>query len=184
MLQSLRRLFSPNPFEREGYVLYGAAVAAAREPLWYLRLGVPDTLEGRLDMINLFSFLLLHRMTAEAGEEPRRLAQAVVDAMFADLDQTLRQMGVADTGLARRVRRLYEAFHGRAAAYARAVALPDDGALAEALSRNVWRSETVVSAAVALAVAVRRERAFLATQAFSDLCRGTVKFLPAEMALA
>ncbi len=180
----LRRLFSPRSFEREGYLLYSAAVAAARDPLWYARLGVPDTLEGRFDMVCLFTFLLLDRMTEESGKEARRLAQAVTDAMFADLDQTLRQMGVADTGLARRVRRLYEAFHGRSAAYARALASADDGALAEALSRNVWRSERTVDGARALAAAVRRARSHLARQPLAALCRGEITLLPAAEALA
>lgn len=180
----LRRLFSPRSFEREGYLLYGAAVAAARDPLWYARLGVPDTLEGRFDMVCLFTFLVLDRMTEEQAEESRRLAQAVTDAMFADLDQTLRQMGAADTGLARRVRRLYEAFHGRSAAYARALACADDGALAEALSRNVWRSESVVEGAKALAAAVRRARAHLAGQPFAALRRGEITLFSAAEALA
>ncbi|WP_114377801.1 ubiquinol-cytochrome C chaperone family protein [Elioraea thermophila] len=180
----LRRLFAPRAFEREGYLLYGAAVAAARDPLWYTRLAVPDTLEGRFDMVCLFTFLVLDRMTEEPGEEPRRLAQAVTDAMFADLDQTLRQMGAADTGLARRVRRLYEAFHGRSAAYARALASADDEPLAEALSRNVWRSESMVEGAKPLAVAVRRARAHLGAQGFDALRRGEVTLLAAEEALA
>ncbi|MCS6854180.1 MAG: ubiquinol-cytochrome C chaperone [Elioraea sp.] len=180
----LRRLFSPRALEREGYVLYGAAVAAARDPLWYARLGVPDTLEGRFDMVCLFTFLVLDRMAEAPGEEPRRLAQAVTDAMFADLDQTLRQMGAADIGLARRVRRLYEAFHGRAAAYGRALAAADDGPLVAALSRNVWRSETAVAGARPLAVAVRRQRAHLGAQSFAAFSRGEIAFLPAEAALA
>lgn len=178
------RLFRPRPFEREGYLLYGAAVAAARDPGWYARVGVPDTLDGRFDMICVFVFLLVERMREEPGPEPAALAQAATDAMFADLDQNLRQMGAADTGLARRVRRMYEAFHGRAAAYSRALADADGAGLVAALSRNVWRVEGTADGAPALAAALRRQRAHLAQQRFESLRRGEIAFLGAAEALA
>ncbi len=178
------RLFRPRRFEREGYLLYSGAVTAARDPAWYLLAGVPDTLDGRFDMICIFAFLVVDRLREEPGPEPAALAQAVTDAMFADLDQNLRQMGAADTGLARRVRRMYEAFHGRSAAYARALAAADDSGLVAALSRNVWRLETPAEGAPLLAVALRRQRAHLAAQPFASLRRGEIVFLGAAEALA
>ena len=65
----LLTLFRRRKFEREGYELYGAAVTAARDPAWYAELGVPDTLDGRFDMIALFAFLVIDRMREEPGEE-------------------------------------------------------------------------------------------------------------------
>jgi cytochrome b pre-mRNA-processing protein 3 len=180
----LLNLFRRRKFEREGCLLYGAAVAAARDPAWYLDLGVPDTLDGRFDMIALFAFLVIERMREEKGEEPSELAQAVFDAMFSDMDQNLRQMGVADLGVGRRVKRMWEAFHGRAIAYARALVEPDDAALAAALARNVWRSEGEVPAAPRLARAVRRARAHLAAQPFAAFRRGEASFPSAAEALA
>ena len=180
----LSRLFRRRPFEREGFLLYGAAVTAARDPAWYLELGVPDTLDGRFDMVALHAFLLIDRMREEAGEEPPALSQAVFDAMFADMDQNLREMGVADLGVGKRVKRRWEAFHGRATAYAAALAEPDDAALAAALARNVWRSAEPVAGAARLAAATRRQRAHLGAQPFAALRRGEASFLPAAEALA
>lgn len=176
----LSRLFRRRRFEREGYLLYGAAVAAARDPVWYRELGVPDTLDGRFDMIALFAFLVIERMREEQGEDPPDLAQAVFDAMFSDMDQNLRQMGVADLGVGKRVRRMWEAFHGRATAYSQALAAPDDAALAAALARNVWRSAEPVPEAARLAAATRLARARLAGQPFAALCCGLASFPPAE----
>jgi cytochrome b pre-mRNA-processing protein 3 len=178
------RLFRRRPLEREGYQLYGSAVAAARDPAWYLELGVPDTLDGRFDMVALFAFLLIDRVRDEPGEAAAELAQAVFDAMFSDMDQNLRQMGVADLGVGRRVKTMWEAFHGRATAYRKALAAEGEAALAEALARNVWRSATAVPDATRLALAVRRARAALAGQDLAALRQGEARFPPAAELLA
>lgn len=177
------RLFRRRPYEREGYLLYGAAVAAARQPAWYRDLGVADTLDGRFDMICLHAFLVIDRLRAEPGEGPAALAQAVFDAMFSDMDRNLREMGVADLGVGKRVRRMWEAFHGRALAYTAALEAAEEAPLVAALSRNVWRSAEPVAAAARLAAAVRRQRAHLAGQPWAGLARGEVAFLPAAAIL-
>ena len=81
-----------NRHERAGVALYGAAVAAAREPWFYQALGVPDTLDGRFDLVALHAFLLIHRLQACAEPGPA-LAQAVFDAMFRDMDRTCARSG-------------------------------------------------------------------------------------------
>jgi cytochrome b pre-mRNA-processing protein 3 len=180
----LASLFRRRPFEAEAFALYRAAVAAARDPLWYGRLGVPDTLDGRFDMIALFAFLVVDRARRDADPRGPALAQGVFDAMFADMDQNLREMGVGDLSVGKKVKAMWEAFNGRAQAYAAAVESPDPEPLAEALARNVWRSEAVPEAAHSLAAAVRREAAHLAAQPFARLAAGTATFLPAAEALA
>ncbi len=122
--------------ERVGFVLYGQAVAAARRPVFYLEFAVADTLDGRFDMICLHVALLIHRL---AGNAP--LAQAVFDAMFSDMDDCLREGGVGDLGVPRRVKAMWEAYHGRAVAYGRALAARDAEELAAALWRNLWRGQ-------------------------------------------
>lgn len=138
MLGFLRR----RRFERAGYELYCAAVAAARQPWFYRELGVPDTLDGRFDLVGLHAFLVIRRLAALPPPGPD-LSQAVFDAMFSDMDINLREMGVSDLTVGKRVKAMWEAFHGRAAAYTAALADGDpdqgDAALAEALARNVWR---------------------------------------------
>ncbi len=125
-------------YERVGFELYGVAVAAARDPFLYIGLHVPDTLDGRFDMIGLYAFLLIQRLKREPAPGPA-LAQAVFDAMFSDMDVNLREMGVGDLSVGRKVRVMWEAFHGRAAAYAAAMNAGDMTALDAALERNVWR---------------------------------------------
>uniref|UniRef100_UPI001F282761 ubiquinol-cytochrome C chaperone family protein n=1 Tax=Falsiroseomonas oryziterrae TaxID=2911368 RepID=UPI001F282761 len=132
-------LFRRKPFERAGFELYGAAVAAARNPLFFAELGVPDTLDGRFDLVSLHNGLLVCRILREADPRAKDLAQAVFDAMFADMDLNLREMGVGDLAVGKRVKRMWEAFHGRAQAYEAALRAGDRAALEEALSRNVWR---------------------------------------------
>src|SRR6202453_1646606 len=124
--------------ERAGFELYGAAVAAARDPFFYTSLGVPDTLDGRFDMVGLYTFLIIQRLTREPAPGPA-LAQAVFDAMFGDMEVNLREMGVGDLSVGRKVRVMWEAFHGRSAAYQEALAAGDAERLAAALERNVWR---------------------------------------------
>ena len=128
-----------NRFERVGFVLYGAAVAAARDPWLYKSLGVPDTLDGRFDLVGLHVVLVIDRLTREADPGPA-LAQAVFDAMFSDMDMNLREMGVSDLSVGRRVRAMWEALHGRASAYAGGAGSPGiPPRCTAALARNVWR---------------------------------------------
>jgi len=159
----VRALFRRKPEERPGFVLYGHAVAAARLPRWYAEFGVPDTLDGRFDMCSVFAFLFIDRCRADPDPRAAPLAQAVFDAMFADMDQNLRQMGVGDLGVAKRMKVMWEAFHGRASAYQAALDQPDDADLTVALSRNVWREAEPVPGAAVLAQTLRALRAWLAT---------------------
>jgi cytochrome b pre-mRNA-processing protein 3 len=169
-------LFRRKSLERPGYLLYGAAVAAARQPVFYAALGVADTLDGRFDMVGLHVFLVIDRLTGLPEPGPR-LAQAVFDAMFNDMDVNLREMGVGDLSVGKRNRGMWEAFHGRAAAYRAALRQDDDAALVAALVRNVWRGAPPDDAVPArLAAAVRAAAAALADQGLADLARGQAHF--------
>lgn len=166
--------------ERAGFMLYGAAVAAARAPYHYQVLGVPDTLDGRFDLVSLHVALLVARLRVAAAPGPA-LAQAVFDAMFSDMDITLREMGVGDLSVGKRVRVMWEAFHGRASAYEAALEEEADTSLVQALLRNVWRGAvTDTRGAEILARLVRAQAHALAEQPLVDLAAGRVTFLPAE----
>jgi cytochrome b pre-mRNA-processing protein 3 len=166
--------------ERAAFQLYGAAVTAAREPHLYATLGVPDTLDGRFDSIGLFVFLTIRRLST-APEPGPALAQAVFDAMFLDMDTNLREMGVGDMSVGKRNRAMWEAFHGRSAAYA--AAWDDDPALAASLARNLWRgSGPPAGAAAALVRIVRAQSKCLAEQPIDAMLGGDVHFLPVEEA--
>ena len=167
--------------ERAGFELYGAAVASARDAYLYTKIGVPDTLDGRFDLVGLHAYLLIRRLRAEPGGPA--LAQAIFDAMFADMDINLRELGVGDMVVGKRVRAMWEAFHGRSAVYMAAMDAADTQELAVALARNVWRGEEPpVGAAMALARLALAQDHHLATQPLLALTGGTVDFLPAERA--
>jgi cytochrome b pre-mRNA-processing protein 3 len=164
--------------ERTGFELYGAAVAAGRDPVLYEQIGVPDTLDGRFDAISLHVFLLIRRLNQEPEPGPT-LAQAVFDAMFSDMDVNLREMGVGDMGVGRRNRAMWEALHGRAAAYT--AAWDNDEALEAALARNIWRGglSPGPGATAALRRLARIQEATLATQDLATFRTGVVRYRPA-----
>jgi len=169
-------LFTRKPHERAGFALYGAAVAAARNPYLFEALGVPDTLDGRFDLISLHVGLLVCRISRDADPRAKDLAQAVFDAMFADMDLNLREMGVGDLSVGKRVKRMWEAFHGRAQAYDSALRDGDMAGLRSALKRNVWRGAAPEGAPEALAAIVAAIAAALAAQPFDRLLAGEARF--------
>ncbi|MBL6454485.1 ubiquinol-cytochrome C chaperone [Belnapia sp. T6] len=180
----LLALFRRKPHERTGFELYGAAVAAARDPWYFGPLGVPDTLDGRFDLVGLQVALLIRRLRTDPDPRGPALAQAVFDAMFADMDINLREMGAGDMSIGKRVKRMWEAFHGRAQAYEAALDAGDHTALAAALERNVWRREAAEPGLEALALArqAAASAALLAATPLAELLRGAVRFAPPEAA--
>ncbi len=168
--------------ERAGFALYTSSVQAARDPLYFERLLVPDTLDGRFDLIGLFAALLIRRVRGLPSPGPA-LAQAVFDAMFADMDFSLREIGVSELSVGRKIRQMWEAFHGRAMAYEAPLAVGDGEALAEALGRNVWRGDAPPGSAEALSsVALAQDRA-LSAHTLEQLAGGDARFLSAADAL-
>ena len=152
--------------------LYGAIVAQARDARFYEAYGVPDTVLGRFDLL-LHLSLLLRRL--REGNAP--LAQGVFDEFCRDMDHNLREMGIGDQGVPRQMRRVGEAFYGRAQAYEAALGAPGEGALAEALARNVYAEAVEPDVAAArLAAYVRQAAAALEAQPLEELARGVVSF--------
>jgi cytochrome b pre-mRNA-processing protein 3 len=166
-------LFRRKRHERAGFALYTAAVTAARDPWFYTALQVPDTLDGGFDLVGVHVFLIIDRVRNEAPPGPD-VAQAVFDAMFADMDFNLREMGVGDMSVGKRMKEMWEAFHGRATVYANAVAAGDDAGLAEALARNVWRGADPPDGAAKLASYVRRLHEGLKAQPLEPFLRGEI----------
>lgn len=155
--------------------LYGQAVTQARSPRFYSDLGVPDTVDGRFEMIALHVFLILDRMSGKS-EAASDMAQRLFDLMFADMDQSLREMGVGDLSVGKKIKVMAQAFYGRSAAYREALA-KDEAALAEALKRNVFPGgEPDRAQLAALAAYVKREHDALAGQGLEPLLEGRAAF--------
>ncbi|WP_372053524.1 ubiquinol-cytochrome C chaperone family protein [Tistrella mobilis] len=136
----LDRLFGRTGPRAAAEALYDTAVAQARSVTFYRDFGVPDTVDGRFDMLVLHVFMILHRLKRE-GEAGRRTGQALFDRMFDDMDRSLREMGVGDLSVGKHVKRMGEAFYGRVKSYDAAVdASSADGGveLADAIARNVF----------------------------------------------
>jgi len=150
--------------QREAQIsrLYDQILAQARTPALFLGGRVPDTVEGRTDMMLLHLFLLMHRLNDETGEI-RELARGVCDRFFAELDRAMREMGVGDLSVPKKMRKVAGIYTGCSAAYGRAMTSADPAELPEALLRNVYgRSEQRRPEAEALADYVRRASAALA----------------------
>ena len=113
--------------------IHGQIVAATRLPVFYLEFGVPDTFEGRFELLSLHATLVLRRL--QQLQAPA-MAQALADQIFIGLDDAMRQMGVSDAVVPKRIGRMLEAFTGRMLAYGQALERQDDS-LALALQRNV-----------------------------------------------
>lgn len=174
-------LFRRRPLQQSANALYLALVAQARQPIFYLSFGVPDTLDGRFDMIALHAFLLLHRLKMAQGHEfgslPADLSQEVFDLMFADMDRNLREMGVGDLGIAPKVKTMARAFYGRVAAYEAGLDASEPSVLLDALKRNLYRGVNPAEIHVrTMADYVQNQVAFLNDQPTEELLAGTVRF--------
>lgn len=153
----LVRLFRPPPERAVAEALYRVIVGQARQPSFYTACGVPDTPDGRFDLIVAHAVLVFRRLHRQA-EQSRALAQVLFDLMFADMDQNLREMGVGDLAVGKRIKAMAKGFYGRLAAYDAALAEADDGALHDALRRNVYRKAAPAPLQLAaLAGYLRRE---------------------------
>ena len=169
----------PRAPRRVARLLYARVVEQARRPVFYAAGGVPDTLDGRFEMVALHCFLLLHRLKQQAPKTAK-LSQALFDLMFDDMDTSLREMGAGDLGVGRRVKRMAAGFLGRIAAYDAGLA-GDAAALAEALRRNVYG--TVAGRprdAAAMVDYVRGAAAALDRQPLARLMQGEVDFAEPE----
>lgn len=123
--------------------IYGMIVTQAREPLFYRAFGVPDTVNGRFDLLLLHLWLVLRRL--KSAENGAALCQALFDHFCNDMDDNLREMGVGDLTVPKRMQAFGEAFYGRSAAYDLALTEGRE-ALAQALCRNILNGENIENA--------------------------------------
>ena len=158
--------------------LYEAAVLRAREPVFYTDLGVQDSVDGRFDMITLHVCLVLRRLEGE-GEQAAELSQNLFDMMFLDMETNLRELGVGDVGMPKRMKKLIKAFYGRLKAYDEALSKGPAGEeeLEEALRRNLYRELPVTDDVLERMAAYMRDLA----EGFNQ--QGLNGFLRGEMSL-
>ena len=157
MLSRLKEFFgkktlAPLPVTK-AEALYHQILQASRSVTLYRDYGVEDSIDGRFDALCLMQSLVMRRLSGRS-EELSALSQELFDAMFADMDLTLREMGVGDMGVGKRVKFMSEAYMGRLKAYDDALSKNDQPLLAQALFRNLYREEDGPEHRKALSVAV------------------------------
>ena len=156
-------------------VAYRRVVEQARQRVFFADYGVPDTLDGRFELICLHAFLYLHRLKADRPQASP-LCQSFFDQMFADFDRSLREMGVGDLSVGKHVKRMARAFYGRILSYEAGLA-DDNSALALALARNVFGTVSAPEcAADDMAAYVRRAVLALRRQSAAELLAGEISF--------
>jgi cytochrome b pre-mRNA-processing protein 3 len=150
---------------------YATLTSAARIPFFYSDLGVPDTVMGRFEMLSIVMILFLRR-TSTSGSESRALAQEIVDAFFEDIDHSIRELGIGDQGVPKRMKKLARMFYGRLESYGMALGTQDRNGLAEALRRNIYPGRDDADDMTGLADWMVAADAFLAGLPEDDIARG------------
>jgi len=146
----------------------------ARRPVFYRDYAVADTINGRFDLLLLHVAAVVARLMQE--QETRPAGQLLFDRFCTDMDDNLREIGISDIAVPKHMKRVGEAFYGRARAYEAALAAPDDALLVEAIARNIYGGQPPESALVGrLAAYMRDMAAALAAQPAAALAGGTVE---------
>lgn len=141
----MNRLFKRRLGLEAARLLFDRVVEQARRPHFYAVLGVPDTVDGRFDLIALHVWLVQRRLKAvapDAETTAEQVGQQLAEVFFYDMDLSLREMGASDIGVGRRVKRMIEGFVGRAQAYDEAFAAGPEAALPAVLTRNLYSGQT------------------------------------------
>lgn len=170
----LRQLFGARPNRDLGEHLYAQAVEQARSPAFYTTLGVSDRIDARFELYIVHVLLVIMRLRDE-GEEGAEIGQRLFDVFVSALDNTLRELGVGDTSMAKKMRKLGESMYGRMTAYEPTIRAADHEGLAEALVRNVYEGKAP-DGGRALASYILDTRSALERQSFAELIR-TIRWI-------
>lgn len=155
--------------------LYVACVDQARSPAFFLDMGVPDTVDGRFDLIILHTMLLIRRLRLN-GAEAAAVSQSVLNLMFADMDRNLREMGVGDLSVGKQVKKMAKAFYGRSETWEKSLD-DDDSSLAGAFKDTIFRAGEADPNRLRLLAAYTRETdEILRGQDLADLLSGLIDF--------
>ena len=158
--------------------LYTTIVNQSREPGFFTSWGIPDTPNGRFEVLALHVFLVMHRMRDDI--DCAKLARSLSEQAVLDIDRNLREMGIGDLSVGRKVKSLTEGLYGRLAAYADGMER-QNGNLGEELRRNLFsEGEAQESVVLAAELYLRRERNSLLGWATADLLAGRISFGPVE----
>ncbi|WP_245986600.1 ubiquinol-cytochrome C chaperone family protein [Azospirillum thermophilum] len=171
------RLLGTRRGRRAAAEFFATIAGQARNPVFYQQLGVPDSLDGRFDMVALHVFLVMRRLKGQ-GAEAARWSQALYEVMVADFEAGVMELGVGDSGISRKVKTMARGMAGRIQAYDAALQEAGDATLEVALDNNVYGTvlETDPQALATLVRYVRAADRLLAGQPLEDLLGGRVRW--------
>jgi len=167
-------LFRKNPGLENARMLYASIIGQARDLYFYATFGVPDTVEGRFEILTLHMYAALRRFKRQ-GPEAEAFSQTLFDTFFANMDDSLREMGVGDMSIGRKIRAMAESFYGRVGAYEKAFESDDENALNDAIARNIY-SDDKPSRGAPLAKYLRSLVIALEDQELNALMKGEISF--------
>jgi len=162
----LQNLFKPRPTKAQGRALYGAAVEKARDAAFYRRLGVPDRIDARFEMFTLHVALLVERLRGQ-GEAAGEVAQIAVETYVSSLDDVLREQGIGDLSMSKKMKTLAGLVLGRIKIVGEATRAGDAAAIAGLMSRSI--PELTEENAAALGDYALRAHAALAAQPLDEI---------------
>lgn len=175
MFEWFKNLIQEKPETEMARQLYAGIVAQARQPVFYSRWQVADTIDGRFDMIAVHLFLLLKRLKDESELKP--MVQELVNLVVTDMDSSLREMGASDMSVGKKVQKMARALYGRLEAYQEAYDQDDNEMLAAVINRNVFRSdEGPGEGSLQIAEYMRGQSEFLKQQPSLEFAQGLVVF--------
>jgi len=151
---------------------YEALTSMAREPVFYTGYNVPDTVMGRFELLSVV-MILFFRRTRSSATSGQELAQEIVDAFFEDIDYSIRELGIGDNSVPKRMKKLAGMFYGRLESYATAMDGNDRAALAAALRRNIYPKTDEGASMAALADWMMDAEAHLAAVTEADIATGS-----------
>ncbi|MBB4065489.1 ubiquinol-cytochrome C chaperone family protein [Gellertiella hungarica] len=154
---------------------YDALTTVSRDPVFFLDYDVPDTVMGRFEMVSIV-MILFFRRTRKSDTSGQELAQEIVDAFFQDLDHAIRELGIGDPAVPKRMKKFAGMFYGRLESYAKALDEGDAAALAAALARNIHPGKSDAPDMRALADYMIEAEAILAAEPEDSLATGTMRF--------
>lgn len=166
---------SKNPYEQAVHSVYSKALENSRNKQFYLEYDVPDTFDGRFDLLLLHVFLVFNRMLKESAVKADDFNQALFDETFKDMDQTLREMGIGDMGVPKHMRKMMKAFNGRMHSYQSAI---KEKTLSFALKNNLYGTTPDVApdAILKMEQKVLQMQEHLQKQSVEDIVSGKIEF--------
>jgi len=172
--------FRKDPFAEAALAAYNVIVAQSRHPEFYLNCGVNDDVTGRFDMIALHMTLVFHRLH-KGDADQRKFAQSLFDLFFKDMDRSLREMGVGDITVPKKVKKMGEVFYGLLGAVKDSYEEKDSPTLATALNRNLYNDEDLANAQQLASYAIGQIDHL---RAQDQISLGTLQFLSPEQSIA